>query len=365
MQISTAFIRILFFIFSLFVFITFSITRFDLGFVGYNIAIGAIAGTLFSAIIYGIDKFAKASNLKALNITTLGLFFGYLLAQAFLALFDLTVSSGILPISQDVNQLLRLTVVLFCGYFGVILTVKAAQELTLSIPFVKFNPVQEKKKDILLDSYTLVDPRLLDLANSGLLDHQLVIPQYAIKELQSNVESGDDQIRFKSKKALDTFKKLEAMPGLDIRTIEKDAPDIQEHYLKLMWIARQIDANILTADISKIQQSEMEGLKVININFLSQVLKPITSAGEHLQIKVLRFGKEPRQGVGYLDDGTMVVINGGAEFMGQTIRALVLSVKSTPAGRMIFCNAAEGSDGEHHENDAYHTRDLETSSRFS
>jgi uncharacterized protein YacL len=102
-----------------------------------------------------------------------------------------------------------------------------------------------------------------------------------------------------------------------------------------------MNANILTADISKIQQSELEELKVININLLSQALKPLTTAGEHIHIKIQRFGKEPRQGVGYLDDGTMVVVNGGAEYIGKTIKVIVLSIKPTSSGRMIFCNTMD------------------------
>ncbi len=110
---------------------------------------------------------------------------------------------------------------------------------------------------------------------------------------------------------------------------------------KLLHLARLLDASIITADLNKIQQSSAEGVRIINIHGLSNALKPITQNGELLNIKIQRYGKEPRQGVGYLDDGTMVVVNGGAEYIGDTIKAQVLSVKHTSSGRMIFCNTTE------------------------
>ena len=153
-------------------------------------------------------------------------------------------------------------------------------------------------------------------------------------------------MKTRAKKSLETLRKLETLPELELRFIENSCPELKDCQAKLHHLARQLDANILTADINRVQQSEIEGLKIININFLSHALKPLTSAGEHIQIKIQRYGKEPRQGVGYLDDGTMVVVNGAAEFIGSTIKAVVLSIKHTATGRMIFCNVSEEEAGK-------------------
>lgn len=314
------------------------------GFSVETAAIGALSGVVFAGAVFSLETLFKKNALLSLNLISLGLFFGFIAAKVLLLFFDTLIESGLIPFSSQAAQFISALTYLACGYLGLILTTKSAQEINFSIPFIKFNAIQQKKKDILVDPAALADTRLLDLANSGLLDNQLVLPRFVINELQIQSETGDDAQRFKAKKALETIRKLESTPNLELRYTNKNCPDIQDNHLKMVKLARQIDANILTADLSKIHQSEMEGLKVININFLSQVLKPTTTAGEHLQIKVLRYGKEPRQGVGYLEDGTMVVINGGAEYMGQTIKALVLSVKSTPAGRMIFCNTTDESD---------------------
>lgn len=321
---------------------------------------GAVSAAVLSASAFSLEYLFRKNSLLNFNLITLGLFFGFLGAQVVLLFLNALVDSQILSLSPQTVQFISACIYLASAYLGVVLTSKSAEELTVSLPFFRFTAVQQKKKDILIDPAALQDTRLLDLANSGLLDNQVVLPRFAINELQIQADAGDDTQRFKAKKALETLKKLEANSSLQLRYTSKNGQEIHDNYLKLVKIARELDANILTADSSKAHQSEMDGLKVININFLSQVLKPTTTAGEHIQIKVLRYGKEPRQGVGYLDDGTMVVINGGAEFMGQTIKALVLSVKSTPAGRMIFCNTTEETM-EVKEDEFAGLRDLESS----
>jgi uncharacterized protein YacL len=140
---------------------------------------------------------------------------------------------------------------------------------------------------------------------------------------------------------LENLKKLEELLSLEIRTSDTDFPEIKDSMGKLIRLARLLDANILTTDINRVQIAATEGVKIINLHALSNALKPLMQAGEKLKIKIQRYGKEPRQGVGYLDDGTMVVVNGGGDFIGENIDVYVLSVKHTASGRMIFCNTIE------------------------
>lgn len=364
MNFSISFIRTFFILLSIFFFTAYSISYNQSSFSLMTVSLGVLGGVAFAVFLLGMEQIFKSFNLRAFNLAALGLFFGYLMSQALLFTYDLAIESNVLAISPAISGLLKVTILLFSAYFGMILTVRAADELSVSVPFVKFKPTQQKKKDILLDTSILSDPRLIDLANSGLLDQQLILPRVSVKDLHQQAELGDDTQKTKVRKCLEIVKKLETLPGLGLRYVDNDFPDVKDHHAKLMKLARHIDANILTADINKIQQSEMEGLKVININFLSQALKPITSAGEHIQIKIQRYGKEPRQGVGYLDDGTMVVVNGGAEFIGENIKALVLSVKHTSSGRMIFCNALDESlTGQEQELEPAIPLDLENGPR--
>lgn len=322
--------------------ITFSITLathyFEGGMNVINASVGLLGGVILSGLLIGVDFIFKRFNLRSFNTAVLGLFFGYLMAQTLLFTFEgmtgwNTATESWMPI--------RFFVFLLCSYIGMNITLQASEEIRLSIPFIEFKQMSHKKKDILVDLSVLADPRLIDLAASGLLDHHLMMARFSVKELYAQAESEDEMVKGKARRSLDLIKKLENMPSLDLRYVDTDFPEVQDQMMKLIRLARYMDTHIITSDINRIQQSSIEGVRIINIHMLSNALKPITQAGEAINIKIQRYGKEARQGVGYLDDGTMVVVNGGAEFIGETIKAYVLSVKHTSSGRMIFCNAAE------------------------
>jgi uncharacterized protein YacL len=339
MGISLSLIQVLFSVICIAFSVTFTTSYFEGGLHWINAAVGLLGGCILAGLIMiSLDFILKRFNLRALNTAVLGLFFGYLMAQAIL--FSL---SGMMGWESNQPELmpLRFFVYLTCAYVGMMMTVQAAEEIRLSIPFIEFKHMSHKKKDILVDLSILSDPRIIDLASTGLLDHHLIIPRFAVKELYAQSESGDDMTKARARRSLEMIKKLEALPSLDFRYVDTDFPEVQDSMAKLIRLARFTDTHIITSDINRIQQASIEGVRIINIHMLSNALKPITQAGESINIKIQRYGKEARQGVGYLEDGTMVVVNGGAEFIGETIKAYVLSVKHTSSGRMIFCNAAE------------------------
>lgn len=333
-----SFIRILFLIICVLFSMSFTTLYFEGGLSPLNLAIGILGGVMIAGLLIGSDIIFKRFNLKAFNTAALGLFFGYLMGEAIL--FTL---GGILGVDASLTYWmpLRFFVFLISSYLGMTMTARAAEELYASIPFVQFKQISHKKKDILVDTSILTDARVIDLASSGLLDHHLILPRFSLKELYALAESMDEAVKAKARRSLDVLKKLESIPNLDLRYVDTDFPEIKDPMAKLIRLARFMDTNIITSDMNRVHSSSTEGVKIINIHLLSNALKPITQTGEYLTIKIQRYGKEARQGVGYLDDGTMVVVNGGAEFIGETIKAQVLSVKHTSSGRMIFCNAAE------------------------
>lgn len=312
------------------------------------VAIGGLTAIGFTCFLYGLEKLFLGFNLRSLNVLILGLLFGYLLGNVIL----LTLQT-IVPI--QISSLFEAALFLSTTYFAVIFVASQSEMWHLSIPFIELKAIN-KRKDILLDVSLLSDPRLVDLANSGLLDQQLLVPRFALKDLQFQADQGDEATKNRIRKSFEVLKKLETIPELQLRYIEKDIPDCKEPFTQLIHLAQFLNANILSADVNKIQQAEHESIRFININFLSHALKPVASAGAQMSIKIQRYGKEPRQGVGYLEDGTMVVVNGGAAYIGETIKALVLSVKHTTTGRMIFCNAPD-------EEMPAHAIDLENSPR--
>jgi uncharacterized protein YacL len=357
MNVSLNFIRIIFFLLSVFFMSVYMTGRPGNVFVNllYGGGIGAVFGFTLLAFSYYFRKF----NLRSFNILVIGIFFGYFLGLGLTLIFDgileisrSTVTGEVLENLDDrVTEMIKVGLYLFGIFLGCLLTLRAADELYVSIPFVKFTPLAQKKKDIILDVSVLKDVRIIDLAASGLLDSHLVIPRFIMKDLYASAETGDETRKFQARRCLEVVKKLEINTELDVRFNDTDFPEASDLANKMIRLARLLDANILSADVTKVQMATIEGVKIVNIHTLSNALKPLTQSGETIHIKVQRYGKEPRQGVGYLEDGTMVVINGGGNYIGQTIEANVLSVKHTSSGRMIFCNVLDDEHEEIEEDD--------------
>ena len=171
--------------------------------------------------------------------------------------------------SRETAGFFKAAIFLVTGYLGMVMTMRSSEELYFSIPFIRLKPSFQKKKDILLDISILTDPRIIDLATSGLLDHHLILPRFALKELYQMADSSDEGIKTKARRSLEVLKKLENIATLELRYVDTDFSDIKDTHAKLTNLARHSDANIITADINRVQQSEIEGVRVVNINLLS------------------------------------------------------------------------------------------------
>lgn len=336
MHLSVLFIRGLFFVIAVLFSINFASHYFIGSFNLTSITLGILSGSLLTAILISIDLLSKRFNLKAFNIALLGIFVGYLMGLGFLLTLE-----GILGVSTSLEKFipLRFLVFLFSTYLGMILTARAAQEIHLNIPFMQLQPLFPKQKRMLIDSGLLQDARIIDLAMTGILDSQLLITRFTVKELSMQAESSEESLKAKARKSLETLKKLESLPHLDLKYIDNDIPTVKDSFSKLLKVARFLETSILSSDASRLQQSPIEGVRIIDLNTIYYALKPGTQRGETIKIKVLRHGREPKQGIGYLEDGTMVVVNGGADFLDKTITAHVISDIQTSSGKMIFCNA--------------------------
>ena len=293
-----------------------------------------------AALVISGSKLLKETSLKSLNIIVLGLFVGYLITHLFMSALMAIDGFHLFEIAPSNLLFIKLSIYLICSYLGMVFVWQAQDNWTLSIPFVRLMPLESKKRDFLIDSAVLTDPRLIDLAATGLFDHRLILPRFILQECKRGLEQENEVEKQRNKRAIEIVQKLEEVPGLELRIDEHDFFEVKEPHHKLIQLARLLDAHILTSDPSGLNARTYEGVKWINLLTLSNALKPVVQTGETIPIKIQRYGKEPLQGVGYLDDGTMVVVNGGSEHLGETIQVQVLSVKHTPTGRMIFCNSA-------------------------
>ncbi len=339
MNVSLIFTRV-FFAFLCIVFLTIYAVALPGATVGSGLLVGVIGGLAFIGILIGFDILFRRFNLRAFNTAIIGLFIGYLMGQALVLIFDAILDFTMISSNLNVAtiEIIKIALFIFGLYLGTLMTLRSADEIYVSIPFVRLAHSSQQKKDLVVDVSALTDARLIDFCATGLVDHHLLVPRFIVKRLYEEAETGDEHEKGRAKRGLDVLKKLESMSHLNLRYNDTDFQETQDIAGKLIRLSRLLDANVLTSDISRIEMASVEGVQFINLHALSNALKPLMEAGEQIAIKVQRPGKEPRQGVGYLEDGTMVVVNGGGDYIGEVIDVQVLSVKHTSSGRIIFCN---------------------------
>jgi uncharacterized protein YacL len=187
-----------------------------------------------------------------------------------------------------------------------------------------------------LDTSVIIDGRIADICETGFMDGTLVIPQFVLKELQFVADSSDSMKRNRGRRGLDILQKIQKMAGLDVMISDVDFPDVKEVDLKLIELARTLEGKIVTNDFNLNKVAQLRGVAVLNINELANSLKPVVLPGELMRVFILKEGKEYNQGIAYLDDGTMVVVDNARKMIGKTIDIVVTSVLQTTAGKMIF-----------------------------
>lgn len=306
-----------------------------------TLLVGLVLGLCLGGFLIVLDLIFRRFSLSAFNTLSLGLFFGALLGFALLLIFNTAIDIASIGMHKEVGEIVKILLFLSASYLGVITTYRYASEVAIAIPFLRLNAQSTKCHDLLLDSSVIIDGRIVDIAATGLLDGRLIIPGFVMKELFEMAESKEESSQSKGIFALEVVKKLELLTTLHLRFVDTDFSDVKTSREKTLRLARIRDCDLLIYEANRVEIAPIDGVHVINLQSLASALKPLMQRGNFLTIKVQRLGKEDRQGVGYLDDGTMVVINGGGDYLGEQVRASVLSVKHTTAGRMIFCNLAE------------------------
>jgi uncharacterized protein YacL len=309
---------------------------FDFSNLGLSLFWTITSTVLLFACIVAAEYVIKKISFKVFALMSLGLFLGLFVGESLLLFllryFPLPLLQS--PLSQGAFCLLT-------SLLGIRLAGLAAEEF---FPADAISNVTAKRR-ILIEPSALLDPRFIDLAGTGLFDGQLIVPAFVVKDFQALAEGIDDAVKGRGKKGLEHLKKLELMPSLQLK-IEGTPPiEAEEHAAKWIKLAKHLEAFLICSDSNRFQTAVSDEVKIININTLANILKALNTTGESLLIKIQRYGKEPRQGVGYLDDGTMVVVNGGGEHIGEMVKCFILSIKHTSSGRMIFCNVAEDELG--------------------
>ncbi|MDR5659915.1 PIN/TRAM domain-containing protein [Serpentinicella sp. ANB-PHB4] len=242
-----------------------------------------------------------------------------------------------------IGTVLSTVIYIFMGYLGITISTKKTDEI-MNIPnMLRRAPLKERDGTLvnnlspkILDTSVIIDGRIADICKTGFIEGPLVVPEFVLKELQQIADSSLAIKRNRGRRGLDILNLMQKELNIEVKVHTLDFEDIQEVDSKLLKLAQTINGKVLTNDYNLNKVAEFQGVHVLNINELANAIKPVVLPGEEMQVQVIKDGKESGQGLAYLDDGTMIVVEGGKKYIGQDIEVLVTSVLQTAAGRMIF-----------------------------
>ena len=303
----------------------------------YSAPVAAIVGFVVALLLVGIEICLRIPSVRGIVAGLIGLFIGLL------------VSFALLSLLSQFDDNLKIAIVLSLGYVGMMSGYHLSTTVSLSQLLGSkgstqpgdSRSVQAASNFKILDTSVIIDGRILEICQTGFIEGTLVIPRFVLNELQHIADSTEPLRRNKGRRGFDILRALQNNPGIDVEISEEEVPHLPEVDAKLVHLAQKQGATIITNDLNLNKVAELQSVKVLNINELSNAVRPVVIAGEVIQVLLLKEGKEPNQGVGYLDDGTMVIVEDGKPYIGSVINVEVTQMLRTSAGQMIFTRRKE------------------------
>ena len=311
-----------------------------------NAWISAGVGLLIAICIIVFELRIRRATLKTLIGAAVGSILGILGAYLIGSLISRQPNESIEPVDKT---FLTLALTFFMAYVGLMVGAAKGDYQDLSALGGIFSDKVSRRDLKILDTSVIIDGRIADVAETGFLSGTLIIPQFILRELQQVADSPDSSKRQRGRRDLDMLNRLQNNSSLDIQIVETDFPSVREVDLKLIELGKQLDAVIVTNDFNLNKVSQLRGVSVLNINELANALKPVVLPGEAMRVFILKEGKEYNQGVAYLDDGTMVVVDNARRLIGKNADIAVTSVLQTTAGKMIFGRLWEEAENGHND----------------
>jgi uncharacterized protein YacL len=284
--------------------------------------------------VIGIDLVTRSFSLRGLSAITFGLFTGTVISYF--------VGNSVLfsKVDPQTNLVAQIVVFLVCTYLAMVISLRGKDEFNLVIPYVKFVRENKLERLVLLDTNVIIDGRIQEVCESGFLDAVLIVPRFVLSELQYIADAGDETKRVRGRRGLEVLKALQRNPRVEVKVHDNEVPQIKEVDSKLVHLAMVLPAEIVTNDYNLARIAELQHVKVLNLNELAKALRPVVLPGEKLQVRLIKEGREQQQAIGYLDDGTMIVVNRGRRLVGQEVECTIDRVLHTSAGRMVFAELA-------------------------
>jgi uncharacterized protein YacL len=288
---------------------------------------------LLSLVVIGVDMMVGRKQLDTVSAVYVGLVVGLFLTYVLRLAF-----SSVLPDKLPLTQWFSLILGMILCYICISFLLQTKDDFRFIIPYVEFVKEVKGLKPYVLDTSVVIDGRIADVVETKILDNQLIMPRFVIAELQAIADSSDKLRRGRGRRGLDILNRLSNNSEVDFKIYDRELPEFagQPVDLKLVLLAKYLQGKIVTNDYNLNKVSRLHGVGVINLNDLANALKPVVLPGETLEVRIVKQGEEAGQGVGYLDDGTMIVVEGGREHINKNVRIAVTSVLQTSAGRMIF-----------------------------
>lgn len=317
------------FLVRIFFVIIFTVVGWQTGINYNNPYFGIVAAAVFSLLVVFIEAVAKNISLRGLSATIFGLILGFVLSR--IVMWTLML----LPIPSDITETINMFMIFIFAYWGMIIGLKGQDDFHLVIPYVHFKRQQQYEDIVLLDTSAIIDGRIVDLLDTGFIEARIYVPAFVLSELQLISDSQDPIKRQRGQRGLEMLKKLQSQKTVELK-IHKQDVDAKGVDGKLVKLAALLDARLMTTDYNLNRVASLQGVKVLNVNDLVRALRSVYLPGEAFNLKLIREGKEQNQAVGYLDDGTMVVVENASKYVGRTMKVVVTTMLQNPSGTIIF-----------------------------
>ncbi len=299
----------------------------------------AFAGIVGAGLLVVLaDLLLRNKQITTVSAVYFGLLMGLLLGTFFYTVMEPFVSewAGKKP---EAVKALRLLITLVCCYISISVLLQTKDEFRFIIPYVEFSKQVKGGRPLVLDTSVIIDGRIADICDTAIIDEKLIVPRFVLQELQSIADSSDKIKRNRGRRGLDMLKRMQNNPKVTLQMHEAHLPELRDVHKvdeRLVILAKSLGARVVTNDFNLNKIAQLQGVEVINLNELANALKLVALPGELLTVRIVKPGDQIGQGVGYLDDGTMVVVEQGRSAIGHEVSITVTSVLQTPAGRMIF-----------------------------
>ncbi len=314
---------------------------FVLIFSGIGYTLGGQQALLFAGLGFAgglaivlFETLARQVSLKGLSSAVFGIILGLIIAWIFSETLDRFPLPGEVPAHMLNN--IKVFVTFIFVYLGVTLGIKGKDEFNLVIPYVKFKRQELREEAIVVDTSSIIDGRILDIVKTKFIEAKFIVPRFVLNELHALADSTDHMKRQRGKRGIEILHSLKKESNIEVEISDKEIEVVKSVDEKIIRLAQEIDADVLTTDYNLNRIAQLQGVKVLNINDLANALKPTFIAGQRFSLKLIKEGKEHNQAIGYLEDGTMVVVENSRRLVGKIVKIEVTSVLQSSSGRIVF-----------------------------